>query len=82
VERFLAAIMAQGLQPMGRHHVHLSSRIDTARLVGARRGKPVILKVLAGDLARTGVTFWRPPNEVWLVEAVPPRFLEVLQASA
>lgn len=43
VERFLASILAGGLKKGKRHHVHLSKEIETARKVGARRGKPVIL---------------------------------------
>ncbi|CAN5591690.1 hypothetical protein BH11PLA2_BH11PLA2_14470 [soil metagenome] len=41
VERFLEPIMAEGLKKGKRHHVHLSSDIETAKKVGARRGKPV-----------------------------------------
>ena len=37
VERFLAAILAEGLRPMKRHHVHLSPDVATAQVVGARR---------------------------------------------
>lgn len=35
--RFLEAILAQGLQPGQRHHVHLSADPQTATTVGARR---------------------------------------------
>ena len=43
VERFLPSILAEGLNKGRRHHVHLSKDVETARKVGARRGKPVIL---------------------------------------
>lgn len=39
VQRFLPSILASGLVPKARHHVHLSPDIDTARAVGARRGR-------------------------------------------
>jgi putative RNA 2'-phosphotransferase len=44
IERCLPSITSQGLLPMGRHHVHLSPDIGTARTVGARRGAPVVLR--------------------------------------
>ena len=43
VERFLPSILEAGLVRGKRHHVHLSKDVETARKVGARRGKPVIL---------------------------------------
>jgi putative RNA 2'-phosphotransferase len=76
VERFLPAILAEGLKPMARHHVHLSPDIETASRVGARRGAPVILRVAAGDMARGGAVFRLSSNGVWLVDGVPPAFLE------
>ncbi|NWG55010.1 MAG: RNA 2'-phosphotransferase [Hydrogenophilaceae bacterium] len=75
VERFLAAIMAQGLSKMRRQHVHLSADVETARRVGARRGAPVILAIDAAAMAREGVVFQISSNGVWLVEHVAPRFL-------
>lgn len=76
VARFLPAILAEGLKPMRRHHVHLSGDLDTATRVGQRRGAPVILAVRAAVLADTGRDFFLTSNGVWLTEAVPPAFLE------
>ncbi len=76
VERFLDAILAQGLKPMARHHVHLSPDQETARRVAARRGKPVILEVSAGRLAAQGQAFFVTGNGVWLTESVPPDALK------
>jgi len=76
VERFLGAIMAEGLKPMARHHVHLSPDIETATRVGARRGEAVILRIAAGALARSGSVFRLSSNGVWLVDAVPPARIE------
>jgi putative RNA 2'-phosphotransferase len=75
VERFLPSIMAEGLKKGQRHHVHLSADVDTARKVGARRGKPVILQVAAGEMHRGGFRFLLSVNGVWLTESVPPNFL-------
>ena len=75
VERFLPAIMAEGLKPMARHHVHLSVDRDTAERVGSRRGEPVILCVDAKGLAGRGQQFWITGNGVWLTDAVPSEAL-------
>ena len=75
VERFLASIMAEGLKKGRRHHVHLSKDVDTARKVGARRGKPVILQVDTGNMHSQGFKFFLSVNGVWLTESVPAVFL-------
>ena len=81
VGRNLDAILTQGLRPMRRHHVHLSPDAETARRVGARRGPPVILAVKARELHACGKPFFLTANDVWLVEAVPPPFIEVLETT-
>lgn len=74
-ERFAAAIFAKGLLPMGRHHVHLSHDLETARRVGARRKEPIVLEVAAGRMHAAGHRFFVTGNRVWLVDRVPPEFL-------
>jgi putative RNA 2'-phosphotransferase len=69
------AVLREGLHPRGRHHVHLSPDVETARQVGGRRGQPVVLEVRAGDMARDGHVFLLAPNGVWLTDAVPPEYL-------
>ncbi len=75
VERFLGSIMAEGLKKCRRHHVHLSHDIDTARKVGARRGKPVVLQVDARAMREQGFTFYLSANGVWLTDSVPAVYL-------
>jgi putative RNA 2'-phosphotransferase len=80
-EKNLDVILAEGLKRMARHHVHLSRDTETARRVGARYGKPVILRVKAAKMAREdGFRFYVSANGVWLVDAVPPEFLEVYES--
>ena len=79
VERFLPAILAEGLRPGNRHAVHLSADVDTPRAVGARRGRPVVFRVDAAAMAADGCTFARSANGVWLVAAVPVRYLARLE---
>jgi putative RNA 2'-phosphotransferase len=78
LERNLTAIMRDGLLKMRRHHVHLSPDETTARGVGARRGRPVVLAVHVEKLHRDGYVFYRSGNGVWLVAHVPPRYLSLL----
>ena len=76
-ERNLESILENGLQKMARHHVHLSCDTGTARAVGARYGKPVILLVDAERMFDKGFRFYVSANGVWLTSAVPPEFLKV-----
>lgn len=73
--RFLASIRESGLHPASRQHVHLSSDATTAEKVGSRHGKPVILTVESGQMARDGHLFYLSANGVWLTEGVPAKFL-------
>ncbi|MGA7732215.1 MAG: RNA 2'-phosphotransferase [Chloroflexia bacterium] len=75
-ERVGEAIRREGLKKMSRHHVHLSADVETARIVGARHGKPLVLRVNAGAMRAAGFTFHRSENGVWLVERVPPEYLQ------
>lgn len=77
VEKYLTPIMDTGLQKMSRHHVHLSVDEATASNVGSRRGKPIILKVDAAAMHRTGYKFFVSTNGVWLTEEVPPRYISI-----
>ncbi|MGN9791588.1 RNA 2'-phosphotransferase [Streptomyces sp. OZ13] len=75
VSRNLDAIRADGLLPMARHDVHLSPDRETATRVGARRGRPVVLSVHAGEMHRAGHVFRVSANGVWLTASVPPRYI-------
>jgi putative RNA 2'-phosphotransferase len=73
--RFVGAIREQGLAKGARHHVHLSADEETARKVGQRHGRPVILHVRSGAMCREGHEFFRSANGVWLTESVPAAWL-------
>ena len=75
VERFLPSILKEGLVRGKRHHVHLSKDVETARKVGARRGKPVILTADAGRMHKEGHTILLSANGVWLTDSVAPAYL-------
>jgi putative RNA 2'-phosphotransferase len=75
-EKFVESIRASGLNKGKRHAVHLSPDAMTATKVGQRRGKPVVLRIRAGEMHRAGQVFRRSANNVWLVEHVPAEFIE------
>jgi putative RNA 2'-phosphotransferase len=68
-------ILAEGLRPMARRHVHLSPDAKTALAVGARHGPPVALIVDSGRMHLDGYPFYRSVNGVWLTDLVPPAYL-------
>jgi putative RNA 2'-phosphotransferase len=76
--RTVSAIRETGLMKMGRHHVHLSSDAETACRVGARHGNPAIFAVAASAMHQQGHLFYVSENGVWLVDRVPPEFLDLL----
>ncbi len=76
-ERFLPEIFREGLQKRSRRHVHLSATAETAQTVGERHGKPIVLRVRAGDMHRAGFRFFLSANGVWLTEAVPCEYLVI-----
>lgn len=76
VDRFLDSINQQGLDKGARHHVHLSVDQPTAVNVGSRRGKPVLLVIDAKQMAADGFEFFVTGNGVWLVDHVPPQYLQ------
>ncbi|HLV78815.1 MAG TPA: RNA 2'-phosphotransferase [Chthonomonadaceae bacterium] len=75
-ERFVPAILAQGLKKMSRHHVHLSTDEETAIKVGQRHGRPVVFEVDAAAMEKAGFVFYVSSNGVWLVDSVPPHYLK------
>lgn len=77
VERFLPSILENGLIRGHRHHVHLSTDEETARKVGARRGKPIILAIDSARMRRDGHKFYLSANRVWLADSVSPQYLSL-----
>ena len=75
-DRFIKAIMTEGLKPMSRLYVHLSKDIETANKVGKRHGNPVILKVHSGQMYQAGIKFFLSENGVWLTENVDVKYME------
>jgi len=73
--RFLASIQKEGIVSKSRMHVHLSDEKETALNVGSRHGKPVVLVINAVKMHEDGYKFYLSDNGVWLVEAIPPKYI-------
>lgn len=75
--RVLDSIRKNGLLPMNRQYVHLSSDIATARKVGERHDRnPVILMVDAAKMHADGMKFFHSANDgTWMCEKVPFRYI-------
>ncbi len=71
-------IQISGIKKMQRHQVHLSADTETAKIVGARRGKPVILTVDAQRMHKDGYKFFQSDNGVWLTDFVPSEYVQHL----
>ncbi len=78
-EKYVDSIDKEGLIPKSRLYVHLSSNEETAYKVGQRHGKPVIYKVMSGEMYRDGYKFFCSVNNVWLTKNVPVQYMEKLK---
>lgn len=75
----LPAILDQGLLPMARRHVHLSSDRRTSQKAAlAKSQHPVLLGVFALNAHAQGVEFYKAQDQVWLSSQVPPEFIQVI----
>jgi putative RNA 2'-phosphotransferase len=72
----VASIRAEGLVPGVRQYVHLSADAATAKSVGRRHGRPVLLRVAARRMWSAGFKFVRSASAVWLTTAVPSEFIQ------
>lgn len=72
------SIDRQGLRPVKRMYVHMTSDEAMAIDVGSRHGKPVIYRVHSGAMAKDGYVFFQSASGVWLTDRVPVGYLEKL----
>lgn len=78
-QKYVASIDQTGLIPKSRLYVHLSADEETAVKVGSRHGKPVVYRVLSGQMAKDGHEFFCSVNGVWLTKQVPVKYLEKIE---
>lgn len=74
-KRFLENILCEGLKPQNRQYVHLSPDEETAHKVGQRHGSPVILKIPALEMHKSGHEFFLTENGIWLIKNVSAKYL-------
>jgi len=79
IKKFLLDIKKEGLKKRARHHVHLSVDVETAKDVGSRRGKPIILKISSKLMCFEGHLFYKSANGVWLTECVPFKYIILIE---
>ena len=76
-------ILTEGLEPLSRNYVHLSTDLETATEVGRRRDyQPVLFRIKAAEASKAGCAFAKATDEVWLTRQVPPGFIERVQPAA
>ena len=71
----IESIKSKGILKGERHHVHLSTEIDTALSVGKRHGNPHFFVVNAKAMHNDGHKFYLSDNGVWLTDHVPSKYL-------
>lgn len=74
-EHHVESIREKGLLPGNRLFVHLSKDAETALKVGRRHGKPVVLKIAAGEMYKQGYSFYISDNGIWQIKTVPVNFI-------
>ena len=74
-DRATPSIRRDGLTAQARNFVHLSADPDTAKLVGSRHGRPVVLTIAAGEMAEDDYLFYTTPGGMWLTRSVPACYI-------
>ncbi len=69
------SIKEKGLIRGKRDFVHLSLDHETAKRVGSRHGKPIVLLIKANEMVKAGYLFYLSENGVWLTSEVPSCFI-------
>ncbi len=79
----LSGILKEGIKPMKRLKVHLTSSLEEAYLNASRRKKPpVILVIDAEKLRQKGHRIFRATNTIYLTDYVPPScIVKVIKSS-
>ena len=77
-EKYVECILKEGILPKSRNYVHLSGDLDTARNVGARHGKVVIMQINSKLMKLKNIKLYRSENGVYLVNKVPNDCFTVL----
>lgn len=74
-EKTKESVLKEGLRPMGRQFVHMTTDIALARQVGGRHGKPCVILVEAERAWNDGVAFHHANRGFWLAATIPGKYL-------
>ena len=77
-ERNLDSILMNGIKKMNRLYVHLTDNLETAKKVGKRHGKPIVLAINTKKMIKDGYRFYLSDNGVWLTDFIPKGYIEDL----
>ena len=78
-ESCVEAIAKDGILPMARQYVHMSTDTQMAETVAKRRkGSMVIMQIDAKKAMSDGVEFFVGNDRVWLAKHIPPQYISVL----
>lgn len=78
-EKYLDAILEDGIKHKNRLNVHLSKDIETAIKVGKRHGNPIVLKIDTEAMLNDGFKFYLSENGVWLTSDIGPKYFKILE---
>lgn len=71
-----AIILEEGIKPMQRQRVHLSTSPSTALSIGARHDKKaVLISVDAENASTNGIPFYVGNDTTWLADFIPPQYV-------
>lgn len=68
-------IRRDGIRPMRRQYVHLTTNRSLAARVGGRHGRATILEIEALRASESGLVFYRANESFWLADFIPPAFI-------
>ena len=71
----LRAILAKGLLPLGRTHVHLTAELDAAAAIRGRLPDRRVLMIDSAAMTANGHRFQLSASGIWLTGPVPPKYL-------
>jgi putative RNA 2'-phosphotransferase len=73
-------IKSEGLKPMGRNLVHLTSSLKDAQIVGRRhKGELIILNVDVKAAVQAGIEIWQAGNTIYVSNYIPSKYLKPLE---
>jgi putative RNA 2'-phosphotransferase len=70
-------ISVEGLKPMLRQYVHLSTNVKMATTVAKRKGDDIVILEIDSALAfKDGYKFYRGNQYVWLCDNIPAKYIK------